>query len=69
MLSSLSLLEQVYTIKPGAFILQVFFNAKSDELVNLFKDATPSEKAQASNLLNKIDPSNSNKYAKILKGK
>ena len=66
-LNSLNLLEQVYTIKPGAFILQLFFNAKSDELVNLFKDAPASEKAKASNLLNKIDPANSNKYQKILK--
>jgi hypothetical protein len=68
-LNSINLLEKVYKISPGSFILQIFFNAKSDELVNLFSDALSKEKAESSNLLNKINPANSNKYQKILKGK
>lgn len=43
-LNSLKLLEQVYQRKPGNFQLQIFFNAKSNELVDLFTEALPKEK-------------------------
>jgi len=68
-LESLKLLEKVYERKPGSFQLQVFFNAKSNELVDLFSNALPKEKAEASNLLMKIDANNLKKYDQIVKGK
>ena len=68
-LNSLKLLDNIYTLKPGAFILQLFFNAKSDEIISLFKEATSQEKSEVTTLLNKIDPANSNKYNTILNGK
>ena len=68
-LTAIKLLENIYTLKPGAFILQVFFNAKSDEIISLFKEATTPEKTEVVNLLKKIDAANSNKYGEILKGK
>ena len=68
-LKSLKLLEQVYTRKPGNYNLQIFFNAKANEIVDLFAEALPKEKAEATNLLNKIDPNNLSKYEKITKGK
>lgn len=63
---SLKLLQKVYRDKPGSFNLQLFFNAKSDELVNVFSISFPDEKSKVVNILNEIDPANSNKYAKIL---
>ncbi|MCO6500291.1 MAG: DUF4835 family protein, partial [Vicingus serpentipes] len=57
-LNSLKLLENIYTLKPGAFILQIFFNAKINEIISLFKEATTQEKAEVITLINKIDPAN-----------
>lgn len=68
-LKSLKLLDAVYTRKPGNFQLQIFFNAKSNEIVDLFKKGLVKEKNEVSNLLNKIDPTNLSKYEKITKGK
>ncbi|MBL4593052.1 MAG: DUF4835 family protein [Flavobacteriales bacterium] len=68
-LKSLKLLEQVYERKPNGFQLQIFFNAKSNELVDLFTEALPKEKVEVTNLLNKIDANNLSKYEKITKGK
>ena len=68
-LSSLILLEKVYERKPCSFLLQIFFNSKSSEITDLFMEALPKEKADVTNLLNKIDPNNMSKYDQIVKGK
>ncbi len=68
-LTSLKMLDKVYERKPGSFQLQIFFNAKSNEIVELFIEGETSEKAEVTNLLNKIDPTNLSKYSKITKGK
>jgi len=63
---SLELLRKVNREKPGLFMTQVFLEAKSDELVNIFSQASPTDKQKAVNILKEIDPSNSGKYQKIL---
>jgi hypothetical protein len=63
---SLKLLKKVHSDRPGSFNLQLFFNAKSDELVNVFSVSFPDEKSRVVNILNEVDPANSNKYQKIL---
>jgi len=68
-LTSLKTLEQVYVRNPANFILQIFFNAKANEIVDLFVEGLPKEKIEVTNLLNKIDPTNLSKYEKITKGK
>ena len=50
---------------PTAFILQLFFDAKSSELANIYSDAFPDEKARIISLLSELDPSNISKYNKI----
>ena len=62
---SLELLRKVKRQNPTAFILQLFFDAKSSELANVYSDAFPDEKARAINLLTELDPSNISKYNKI----
>jgi hypothetical protein len=62
-------LKKIHQIKPLSYSLQVFFNAKSDEIINIYSGAFPDEKAKIMNLLNEIDPTNSNKYQKIMSGK
>ena len=64
-LESLENLKKVHQIKPLSFSLQIFFIAKADEIVNVFSGGTADEKTKIVTLLNEIDPTNSNKYAKI----
>ena len=59
-------LQKVYKEKPSLFIFQVFFAAKADELVNIYSQGSPMEKTRIVNILNVVDPANSNKYKKIL---
>jgi hypothetical protein len=66
---SLQTLKSVYDNKPGALLLQMFFNAKTDEIVNIYStQATPEEKNKVYNVMSVIDPSNISKYQEILKG-
>ena len=62
---SLELLRKVKRQNPTTFILQLFFDAKSSELANIYSDSFPDEKARAINLLTELDPSNISKYNKI----
>jgi len=63
---SLELLRKVNRQKPGLFLLQLFLDAKRDELINVYSQAAPIDKTKAINILKEIDPSNSSKYQKIL---
>jgi hypothetical protein len=65
---SLNDLRPVYQDKPNSFLMQFFFNAKSDEVVNIYSAAKPEEKAAIVPLLNLIDPGNISKYESILTG-
>ncbi len=64
-LDALKALRQVYQDRPNSFFMQFFFNAKADEIVNLFSQATPDDKNQAVQLLTLIDPGNISKYNTI----
>ncbi len=63
---NLSLLQKTSHDRPSSFSLTLFFNAKADELVNIFGGATTDEKNKVIPILNEIDPANSNKYQKIM---
>lgn len=62
---SLHLLESVYTDVPNLVNIQIFFNAKSTEIVNIYKEADSSEKQKIISLLDKIYPSGTQKWSKI----
>lgn len=62
---SIESLKKVHAVKPLSFSTQLFFNAKSDEIINIFSGAFTDEKSKVVNILNEIDPTNSNKYMKI----
>lgn len=64
---SLKSIQKVFRARPSLYLLQIFFDAKSDEMVNIFSQSTPDEKNRVSVILNECDPSNGNKYEKILK--
>jgi hypothetical protein len=58
-------LRKVYNDKPNSFLMQSFFTAKSDEIINLFSQATPEEKTRAIAVLTVIDPANTMKYQEM----
>jgi hypothetical protein len=62
---SLRSVQQVFRRRPSTYILQVFFDAKSDELVNIFSKSFPDERTRVMAILNEVDPSNGTKYSKI----
>jgi hypothetical protein len=67
-MKALQLLQAVYKARPASFNMQLFFNAKRDELINIYKSATPEEKTAVTDLLMQIDPANTTKYMKITGG-
>lgn len=62
---ALKLIQRVYRSRPNVYILPVFFDAKADELVNIFSGSNPDEKTRVMAILNEVDPSNGSKYEKI----
>jgi hypothetical protein len=62
---ALESLKSIYRENPSAFLLKLFFDAKSDEIVKIYSEAFPNEKARIVKTLVEIDPTNSSKYQKI----
>lgn len=61
-------LKSVHQAKPSSYNLQVLFNAKYNELVELFKGSDPQERAKVYNTLQIIDPGHINQYMGMMKG-
>ena len=64
---ALESLKSIYRENSSAFILKLFFDAKADEIVKIYSEAFPNEKARIVKTLVEIDPSHSTKYQAILK--
>ncbi|MCT4622317.1 MAG: DUF4835 family protein [Schleiferiaceae bacterium] len=60
-------LQNIYQKRPNAFILQVFFDAKSDEIVNIFKGGPSMDTGNLVNVLKQIDAGRNTKYDAINK--
>ena len=58
-------IQNVFRRRPSVYILQMFFDAKADELVNIFSKSFPDERNRVMAILNEVDPSNGSKYEKI----
>lgn len=58
-------LKDVDRLAQGAMLNQVFFTAKSDELVGILSGMAPQEKAEAFNILAAVDPANTTKYESL----
>jgi len=57
--------QAVFRRRPSVYILQMFFDAKADEIVNVFSKSFPDERNRVVAILNEVDPSNGSKYKKI----
>jgi len=62
-------MQRVYRAKPDTYINRIFFDAKSDEIVNVFSKGSTDEKSRVMTILTECDPSNSGKYQKIMEQK
>ena len=59
-------LKEANDRNPSQILITAFLDAKADELVNIYGDASPTLKRQAHSLLVSIDPSKKTKFDKIL---
>ena len=64
-LKSTDLLLGVYRNRPASYIMELFFNAKADEIVNIFSKGLPDEKTKIVETLTTVDPANTTKWYKI----
>ncbi len=62
---SLQLVQKIFKVAPNTVMLIMFFEAKSDELVNIYKNAPAIEKPKVIELLSEINIANISKYEKI----
>ena len=62
-------LKSVNDDKPGSYLMQLFFIAKVDEIVNIFSNSSinPADKTNVATICKTIDPTNSSKYNQITK--
>jgi hypothetical protein len=66
MLNTLNTLFTFNTNFPNTMMLQFFMQSKSDELIHVFKKASPDQKARVVEILQKIDLTNAAKYREQL---
>jgi len=66
-LSVLTLLNTFNTENPNTMILQFFFQAKTQEMIQIFSKANPADKAKALDYLKSLDVSSATKYEDQLK--
>ncbi len=62
-------LQQLKTFNkeiPNSMFVQFFMQNKMQELINIFKRATPEEKSEAIELLSNLDPANAGRYNESL---
>ncbi|MCK9638464.1 MAG: DUF4835 family protein [Prolixibacteraceae bacterium] len=62
-------MQKVYRARPDTYINRIFFDAKSDEIVNIFSKGSTDEKSRTMTILTECDPANSGKYEAIMQQK
>ena len=65
MLTSLESIGSVNRSYPNAMIIQMFVNAKSSEIVEIFKLGSRQQKTKIFQIMSKIDAANASKYRAI----
>jgi hypothetical protein len=63
--SSITDLMEIHKSRPSSINMQMFFNAKSDELIKIYQPADKALKLKIFNLLAQVDPSRIKKYNKL----
>lgn len=63
--AGLPVLRETNRSRPSAIAISTFLDAKTDELVNIFSNATEKEKKEVIEILSDVNPTQTEKYAKI----
>ncbi|MCB9198765.1 MAG: DUF4835 family protein [Flavobacteriales bacterium] len=64
---SLESLQSIHKIQPNSINVQIFFSAKADEIVAMFKDMDVQTQNRVYAVVSKLDPGNLTKYNKMKK--
>jgi hypothetical protein len=64
-LEALRLLQKVNQKRTALYLTTIIAQTKQQEIIEIFKEGTPTEKQQALQIMKQIDPSNSAKYEVI----
>ena len=64
-IASLQKIKEVNKLRPNSVIVNSFFDAKSDELANIFSQGNEAKRQEALKLLSELDPTNTEKYSRI----
>ena len=67
-MEALSGVQKAAVTRPGTLFARAFFDAKADEIANIFRASEDQQqKQQLVNMLTEVDPTNSAKYQTVLK--
>jgi hypothetical protein len=66
-MNALSAIQKANVVRPGTLFVRAFFNAKADEITNIFRTGTTEQKQQLVTMLSDADPDNLAKYQTLLK--
>ncbi|MFC2186036.1 type IX secretion system protein PorD [Peijinzhouia sedimentorum] len=64
-IASLQKIKEVNKLRPNSVIVNSFFDAKSDELANIFSQGNEAKRQEVLELLRELDPTNTEKYSRI----
>lgn len=62
---AITLLQNMHNQRPNSFLARIFFDAKSDEIEDIFSDGPNVQVADLVDVLNTISPTNSSKWRNI----
>lgn len=58
-------LREVNRQRPNSFMLRIFFDAKADEIANIFKHPNVNDRAELVTILTELSPTNSQQWSRI----
>ena len=64
--NSLKTLDKIWSQRPNAFLLQIFFSTKRNEIMDMLKATKAADKMDVIPVLKKVDPSQSSKYDALM---
>lgn len=66
---SLELLRKAYRERSNSMLIKLFFDAKSEEIMNIFSESFNEEKMRVYNIVAEVDPTNLTKYKQLINNK
>jgi hypothetical protein len=65
--ASLDNLKSVYEKRPNLYYLQIILEAKRQEIIDIYSEATPAEKVSMLNIMKEVDPPYGSRYDAVMK--